>query len=190
METRQDRPTRWRSIDVKRERPHRRTIRLPNWDYRLPGPYAITMCSEGRVPRFGTIHDGVMMRTPAGDMVHEVWMAMSAEFPTITLDDVVIMPNHVHAILLLDSADIERNPNLGDVVQRFKSISTTRYITGVREGGWEPFDGRLWQRNYYEHIIRDDRDLERCRAYIGANPSNWPTDQDNIPLASTPHNTT
>jgi REP element-mobilizing transposase RayT len=139
------------------------------------------MCTEDRVHRFGAVQDTCMMRNPVGEMIQEMWLEMEREFPMITLDDFVVMPNHVHAIVLLDSEDIEHNPTLGNVIQRFKSFSTTRYINGVREQGWEPFDGRLWQRNYYEHIVRNDRDLERCRAYIEANPANWNTDQDNIP---------
>jgi REP element-mobilizing transposase RayT len=139
------------------------------------------MCTEGRVHRFGAVQDTYMIRNPVGEMIQEVWLDMEREFPTITLDEFVVMPNHVHAILLLDSEDIEHNPTLGNVIQRFKSLSTTRYVNGVREQGWAPFDGRLWQRNYYEHIVRDDRDLEQCRVYIEANPANWNTDRDNIP---------
>lgn len=166
---------------MTREYPRRRSTRLPDWDYRLPGPYAITMCTEDRVHRFGTVHDGCMVRNPVGDMAHDVWLAMPLVFPTVTLDDFVVMPNHIHAIILLGSEDIERNPTLGTIVQRYKSISTTRYINGISDRGWPPFDGRLWQRNYYEHIVRDDRDLGRCRAYIEANPANWNFDQDNVP---------
>jgi putative transposase len=164
--------------------PNRRSIRLPNWDYRLPGPYAITMCTQDRIPRFGVVEDACMILNPVGEMVRDVWMAMTHEFPTLTLDGFVVMPNHVHAILMLDSEDIDRNPALGSVVQRFKSITTSRYITGIREQGWEPFNGRLWHRNYYEHIVRDDRDFERCRDYIEANPANWNTDRDNVPPGS------
>ncbi len=164
---------------MRRDLPYRRDLRLPHWDYRLPGPYAITLCTEDRFHRFGTIDDACMTLSPAGDMVHAVWKDMATAFPTVTLDAVIVMPNHVHAILLLDSEDTTRNPALGTIVQRFKAVTTALYARGVREDGWPPFDGRLWQRNYYEHVVRDERDLDRCRAYIHTNPANWRTDPDN-----------
>ena len=163
---------------MRRDLPYRRDLRLPGWDYRSPGPYAITLCTEDRVHRFGTVHDGAMILNPAGEMVHAVWEDMAIAFPAVTLDAFIVMPNHLHAILLLDHEDITRNPTLGTIVQRVKSVTTAEYARGLREDGWPPFDGRLWQRNYYEHIVRDDHDLDRCRAYIDANPANWPTDPD------------
>jgi putative transposase len=166
---------------MRRDFPYRRDLRLPHWDYRLPGPYAITLCTENRAHRFGTVHDGHMALNPAGEMVHAIWEDMATAFPTVTLDAFIVMPNHVHAILQLDHEDITRKPALGTVIQRFKSVTTAEYVHGVRDRGWLPFDGRLWQRNYYEHIVRDDRDLDRCRDYIAANPANWKTDPDNDP---------
>jgi putative transposase len=164
---------------MRRDFPYRRDMRLPGWDYRLPGPYAITICTEERVHRFGAIHDSLMHLNPIGEMVHHTLTNIPHDLPQVTLDAFIVMPNHIHAILLLDSEDITRNPALGTIVQRFKSIATARYANGVRVHGWPPFDGRLFQRNYYEHIVRDDRDLDRCRAYIEANPANWRHDPDN-----------
>ena len=69
--------------------------------------------------------------------------------------------------------------SLPGVVHRFKTLTTKRYADGVRQSGWHPFNGRLWQRNYYEHIVRNDASLERLRDYILANPSRWPFDQEN-----------
>ena len=69
---------------------------------------------------------------------------------------------------------------MGDVVGAFKSITTVLYTRGVKQSGWPPFVGRLWQRNDYEHIIRDARELERIREYILNNPANWATDEDSI----------
>ena len=71
-------------------------------------------------------------------------------------------------------------PTVGDVVGAFKSITTVLYTRGVKQSGWPPFVGRLWQRNDYEHIIRDERELERIREYILNNPANWATDEDSI----------
>jgi len=161
--------------------PRRRDTRLPGWNYRLPGPYAVTLCTQGRKWLFGEVIGGLTVPNAIGSMVTAVWQEMDGEFPPLTLDAFVVMPNHIHAIVWLDAGNVEQNPDLGTVVQRFKSITTARYSKGVYEAGWEPFDGRLWQRNYYDHIVRDDRDLERCRRYIEANPSRWLDDQDYAP---------
>ncbi|MCL6473745.1 MAG: hypothetical protein K6U75_01635 [Firmicutes bacterium] len=75
-------------------------------------------------------------------------------------------------------------PTVGDVVGAFKSITTVLYTRGVKQSGWSPFVGRLWQRNYYKHIIRDAGELERIREYILNNPANWATDEDNVAVFS------
>jgi REP element-mobilizing transposase RayT len=97
---------------------------------------------------------------------------------------VVVMPNHLHGILLVgahpaDLVGTTHRQSLGKYMQWFKSITTHDYIEGVKHDQWPPFDNRLWQRNYYEHVIRNDRDLERIRLYIGANPSRWDSDDEN-----------
>jgi REP element-mobilizing transposase RayT len=117
-----------------------------------------------------------------GAMVAEHWLALPARFPLLRLDAYVIMPDHLHAVLSLDAAGAPQNPTrmsprgtatgtLGRVIQAFKSLTTTAYIVGVREAGWPPFEQRLWHRNYYEHVVRDQTDLDRIRTYIVTNPS-------------------
>ena len=71
--------------------------------------------------------------------------------------------------------------SLGDVIGRFKCLTSRKYIAGIRKHGWPPFAGRLWQRNYYEHIIRNDHDLSEIREYIFANPSKWSGDHEYVP---------
>jgi REP element-mobilizing transposase RayT len=122
-----------------------------------------------------------MILNAAGEMVDAVWRQMTIEFPRVALDAFVVMPNHVHAILWLSPEGPAGNPALGEVVQRFKSITTARYSTGVHELGWEPYDRRLWWREYYEQIIRSDEQLEHGRRYVRANPANWKTDPDRDP---------
>jgi REP element-mobilizing transposase RayT len=140
------------------------------------------MVAQNRTWMFGDVIDGVMVHNAAGAMVAEVWLEMTNEFPLVTLDTFVVMPNHAHAILHLSRNGPAGNPTLGDVVQRFKSITTARYSTGVYEQNWEPYDRRLWQEEYYDHIIRDEADLDRRRRYIAANPSNWLADPDREPI--------
>jgi len=110
-------------------------------------------------------------------MVSNVWRDIPLTFPRVTLDSWVLMPNHFHGLLMLDADDIETNPRLGDVMKWFKSITTNRYIHGVKDRGWPRFDGHLWQRNYYDHIVRNDVDLDRIRTYIENNPGTWEADQ-------------
>jgi REP element-mobilizing transposase RayT len=152
-------------------------MRLPGWDYRRPGPYAITICTEHRWHLFGQVTDGRMVADPAGVLVADAWDQMANAFPTVAFDAWVLMPNHFHAIVRLPGTEVR----LGDLVQGFKGLTTSRYADGVHAGRWDPFDGRLWQRNYYDHIVRDPADLDRCRRYIHANPANWASDIDREP---------
>ena len=169
-----------------RELPVRRHTRLPGWDYRSPGPYAITLCTQHREWFFGDVTDDRVIHNDAGTMIVAVWREMATEFPRVALDAFVLMPNHLHAIVQLSRQGPAGNPTLGDVVQRFKSITTARYSTGVHDLGWESYDRRLWQWDYYEHIVRDRADLDRCRRYIAANPAKWATDRDRDPDRSPP----
>lgn len=86
------------------------------------------------------------------------------------------MPNHIHAILTLGSDNIERNPTLGDVLKWLKTLTTVEYAKCVTLLGWPHFPSRLWQRRSYDHIIRNDADLERIRAYVEGNPWSWSRD--------------
>ncbi len=132
----------------------------------------------------------------AGMMIEEQWNALLERFPDLELDVYQIMPNHFHGIIVvgaafmaaLDSenkadtrsgADTRLAPTLGDIVEAFKSITTHEYILGVDNKNWPRFYKRLWQRNYYEHIVRDEVDLERIRDYIQSNPADWDEDEEN-----------
>lgn len=145
-----------------------------------------------------------MQLNDAGWLVATCWIDMPARFPEIALDMFVVMPNHVHGILLFaDNADRgiavgaplagarERTneaakgattrvaPTVGNVVGAFKSLSTAAYIRGVKDSRWPALSRRLWQRNYYEHVIRDETDLSRIRRYIDENPIGWEFDDEN-----------
>src|SRR5690606_14310440 len=100
-----------------------------------------------------TEHD--VSLTVAGEMILSEWMKLKARFPHVELDDVILMPDHMHAILWLTGVGDERSPvKLGSVIQAFKSLTTNAYGKGARERGWPPFNRRLWQPGYFEHIIR------------------------------------
>jgi len=118
-------------------------------------------------------------------------------FPTVRVDAHIVMPNHIHGLLrlagsddlvgapLVGALDPHRHAArtnltlLGDIVGAYKSLSTNAYIEGVGNSGWPRFERRLWQRNYCEHIVRDEDSLERIREYILANPVMWSDDPEN-----------
>lgn len=148
-------------------------MRYPGYDYRLAGGYFITLALVSRVPRFGDVHSGQVIPNDAGHMLYETWFAIPGRYPTIVLDEMIVMPDHLHGILFLAASVPEDSPSLSEVVRVFKSVSTTRYIRGVHTRGWPHFDRHLWQPNFYDHIIRNDNDLETRRQYIKANPARW-----------------
>jgi REP element-mobilizing transposase RayT len=153
-------------------RHHRRSIRLRGYDYATPGAYFVTICAQNRLRLFGTIVGGVMIRNQAGEMIASLWEALPQRFSAMQLDAFVIMPDHIHAMVALDAASADAAP-LGNIVGAFKSLTTNAYIQGVRDSGWAPFEQRLWQRNYYESIVRDAAGMARIRSYILTNPARW-----------------
>lgn len=175
---------------------HRRSIRLKDYDYSQAGAYYVTINVQNRECLFGKIVNYDMKLNDAGMMIEEQWNALLERFPDLELDVYQIMPNHFHGIIVvgaafmaaLDSenkadtrsgADTRLAPTLGDIVEAFKSITTHEYILGVDNKNWPRFYKRLWQRNYYEHIVRDEVDLERIRDYIQSNPADWDEDEEN-----------
>ena len=158
----------------------RRSIRLKGYDYSQAGAYFVTICIQHGQSRLGTVQDGMLVPSPAGEMVAACWATLPERFPHIDLDVFTLMPNHIHGNILILKTGLNAAQNpivLGDIVGAFKSITTHQYIQGVREKGWEPFQKRLWHRDYYEHIIRSERALDAIRAYIIHNPANWQADQ-------------
>lgn len=158
------------------ELPRRKNPRLFGFDYSEPGMYFVTPCVHQHQNRFGNVIDGAMHPNPAGRMVMDTWHQIPRIFPQVVLDAWVLMPNHFHGILMLDPEPVGRKSTLGEVMKWFKSVTTKRYGNGVRNDGWPPFDGHLWQRNYYDHVVRNDADLDRVRTYIEHNPAAWNSD--------------
>ncbi len=186
---------------------HRRSIRLKDYDYSQAGAYYVTIDVQNRECLFGEIVDYKMILNEAGNMIEEQWNAPPERFPIIESDVYQVMPNHFHGVIvivgtafmaaqsLVVAHDMEMknthenragtrpaptpNPTLGDIVGAFKSKTTNEYIKGVDNNNWPRFYKRLWQRNYYEHVIRDEVDLNRIRDYIQSNPANWDEDEAN-----------
>ena len=162
-------------------RPNRRSIRLQGYDYSQAGMYFVTVCTLGKECLFGEIVDGCMNLNDAGQMVERWFGELPNKFEDIECDAFVCMPNHIHFIILtMDvGVGIKNRTSLGTIVQWFKTMTTNGYIHGVKELGWSRFSGKLWQRNYYEHVVRDENDLHYIREYIGNNPLRWELDREN-----------
>jgi putative transposase len=159
--------------------PERKPMRAPGFDYRDPGPYYVTICSEFRLHRFGSIAAGEMHLNDPGVMVQTAWRSIPRVFPGVTLDAHVVMPNHLHGVLVLAipiDGTLDGEASLSQVMQWLKTETTNRYIRGVRRHGWDPFQGKLWQRGYWDEIVRTDARMDEIRAYIATNPAEWDTD--------------
>jgi len=186
---------------------HRRSIRLQGYDYSQNGAYFITLCTHNRECLFGQIQNGQMILNEYGKMVEQCWNNLSNHYDNIELDAYVIMPNHFHGIILItdnvDNVDnvrairelpihelpIHELPRqqqkqrqqqrrkmlLPKIVGRFK-MNSAKQINQMRNTPGIS----VWQRNYYEHIIRDEKSLENIRNYIINNPAKWQDDDYNL----------
>lgn len=158
------------------------------------------MVTQGREHLFGTIVDCEMISNDAGRMILKWWNELPNKFPDVVLGECAVMPNHFHGIIFIErpvGADPrvspdekekgghigppqrESNASLFKMIQWFKTMTTNEYIRGVKGLNWKPFDGKMWQRNYYEHVIRDEKDLQQKTDYIFVNPSRWDEDEEN-----------
>ena len=177
------------------EKHHRRSIRLPNYNYGQAGAYFVTMCTYKKQGWFGDVKRGEMQLNLIGQIVVQEWLKSSEIRQEIELDEWVLMPNHLHGIVWIQDQDQEmgdrieelnqeglhRKPlqsrSLGSFINGFK-CSVTRRVNLIRYHSDLPF----WQRNYYESIVRDETHLSNIKEYIGNNPQNWEDDAEN------PHN--
>ena len=165
---------------------HRKSPRLSGYDYSQEGAYFVTVCVQGRQALLGEILHGEMHLNQPGFAVERWWKELESKFPSIKIDEYyVVMPNHLHGIVLITSSPSpvvqggHAGPPLQRIVQWFKTMTTNNYIHGVKEHGWQPFKGNLWQRSFYEHVIRNDEALNRIREYIQTNPQRWDLDREN-----------
>ncbi len=179
------------------ERHHRRSIRLRGYDYTQPGAYFITIVTHERACLFGNVVNGAMQLNPLGEIVRAEWFKTAELRPSVQLDadEFVVMPNHIHGIIwIVDDVGARRRRaptgeqfgkpvpgSIPTIVRAFKSAATKR-INALRGTPGAP----VWQRNYYEHVIRNDADLRHIRDYIQTNPARWALDSEN-PDGASPH---
>lgn len=155
----------------------RKTIRLKDYDYSNSALYYITICTENKQHLFGSISDNKMTLSEAGMMAHNWFNKLESKFNNVKCFDFVIMPNHMHFLIEIDKK-IDKNVSLAQIIQWYKTMTTNDYIKNVKTHGWKRFEKKLWQRNYYEHIIRNNVSCNLICDYIAHNVSNWQTDHE------------
>ena len=152
---------------------HRRTIRLQEYDYSSDGLYFITICTHQHKTTLGKNIDGQMTLSRSGEIIEKVWNELNTKFPNIICHEYTIMPNHLHGIIQIKNDIVGgqtpplQQTTLGNIIAFFK-YKTTKQVNS---------DTPLWQRNYYEHIIRNQQAYEEIAAYIIENPINWRNDK-------------
>ena len=177
----------------------RHSIRLKGYDYASAGAYFITVCTYDRQCLFGEIAGGAMYLNETGQAISDEWLRTAAVRRYVTLDEFVLMPNHIHGIMILTEATVVQHHvrkdrkgvganrrlaptastppsagSIGAIMSQFKSITTKRINGMLGTTGTS-----VWQRNYYEHVIRSDIELYEIREYIQNNPTRWDEDSEN-----------
>jgi REP element-mobilizing transposase RayT len=165
------------------------TTRLPGWDYSEPGMYFVTICTKGMKCSFGRVLDGKVILSEAGQIVKDEILKTEKIREKIRIDSYIVMPNHVHLIIIIDKVDSVETPRrgvsteefkrwkpncLGSIINQFKG-ACTRQIRKKLDSSF------AWQPRFYDHIIRTETDLQNLREYIHLNPSNWQKNITEIP---------
>ncbi|HEX4962954.1 MAG TPA: transposase, partial [Thermoanaerobaculia bacterium] len=152
------------------------SARHPAWDYRWAGVYSVTICTRERVRCMGEVADGEVFLSSIGEAVAEEWLKIPRQRPRVQLDEWIVMPDHMHGILIFHGKAPEGEPrdskhlrpqSLGAVIGRFKSEATKRIWWVLRRPDF------AWQTRFHDVILRTQEDLERVRAYIRGNPARW-----------------
>ena len=195
------------------ENHRRRSIRLRGYDYSQAGAFFVTICSWNKQCLFGDVVDSDMRLNVIGRIAEEQWQAIPQRFPDVELDAFVVMPNHIHGIVVIVGArdrtaenratarvaptgsirnhdsDNETpavgatlavarsgTPTVGNIVGAYKSLCVHQALTWIRHDSPGQILGKLWQRNYWEHVIRNEAELSGIREYICNNPLQWELD--------------
>jgi len=182
------------SVTISDSKSQRHSLRLKDYGYDSPGAYFVTTCAYRRQNIFGEIEDGVMRRNRFGEIVSECFVAVPEHCGVALIDELIVMPNHVHGIVIIRDVGARHAvpgpssrrfgkpaaASLAAIVGSFKSATTKRINQLRRTPG-----AHVWQRNYYEHVVRGDDSLNRIREYIAGNPARWDVDREN-PSATRP----
>jgi putative transposase len=165
--------------------PKRKPTRMREYDYSRSGWYFLTLCTKNRIEWFGDVTDGKMILNEYGRVAEEQWLWLARQYDHVKLDEFVIMPNHIHAILVIADEGVRRD-NPGVVPTGYsrrhnllsKSVNAFKTTTSklIHQHGLSEF---VWERSFYDHIIRKDESLRSIREYIANNPIRWHLDRDN-----------
>jgi REP element-mobilizing transposase RayT len=162
---------------------HRTSVRLKEYDYSQPGEYFVTLCTHEKVCVFGEVVEDEVQLTPMGEIAKRCWEEIPKHFPNVELDEHVVMPNHIHGIIVLNDhgRDVQlnvptrlspRRGSLSVIIRTYKAAVTAE----CRDKKYSEF---RWQSRFYDHVIRDGQDLDRIREYIIENPIKWYLDENN-----------
>ena len=174
----------------------RHPLRLEEYDYSRAGAYFITVCTKDHENILGEIVNGSMRLNPFGEIVEACWEGLPSRYPDIELDAFVVMPNHIHGIIIISVGAIHELP-LREAPARddtamqshrsyrrrmvlpriigYVKMNTARRVNQLRNTPGTS----VWQRNYYEHVIRNNKSLNSIRQYISENPQRWALDEEN-----------
>jgi REP element-mobilizing transposase RayT len=163
----------------------RKKLRLPDFDYSMPGAYFVTICTQNKQCLFGAIKNGKMKLNPNGEIVQSSWIDLPNHYAGINNDVFAVMPNHVHGIIIIhdenrrsgSKPDPTKKHPISEIVRAFKTYSS-RNINVLRNTP----SSVVWQRGYYEHVIRDEEDFQEIGGYITYNPTKWDNDTENPKL--------
>ena len=172
------------------ELPQRKTQRLKEYDYSQSNAYYITICTQNRLPILGKIEGGNMILSEFGKAAENILLKETVRNDTtvvpynIVIDKYCIMPNHIHAIIFLFENSRQKNDiTISDIVKHFKIITTYYYICNVKLNNYKPFSKKIWQKSFYDRIIRNETDYQHTWKYIDENVLKWNEDElntDNI----------
>jgi len=173
----------------------RKQNRLNNYDYSLNEYYFVTVCSKNRKIIFGEYNNNNVGAPLAcsrielsiiGQIIDNQWNNIVNQYNHIKLDQYTIMPNHIHGIIIINNrinelsrAQASGTPTIGQIIRSFKSKSTLEYIKYINDNNLN-VSGKIWQRSFHDHIIRNEKSLDAIRNYIAINPENWGNDIDNL----------
>ena len=161
------------------ELPKRKNLRLKDYDYSQSNAYFITICTYDRINLFSKVYkDSVgahLCVRPQGEMILKWLYELENKYPYVKIDYNIIMPDHIHFILFILNGETGAHIGapLHEMIKWFKTQTTNEYIRGVKNGIYKPFNKHIWQRDYFEHIIRNEQDLFETRRYIEENPLRW-----------------
>lgn len=172
---------------MENDLPKRKIIRLQNFDYSSNGAYFVTICTKDRKDLFapaGAVSNVSKANLELSEakyistrMIERTFLETINQYDGVDSPIFVVMPNHFHAIITISRTDAESTPTVSEILQSFKRYSTVEYIKLVKDGVVPPFDKQLWQRSFYDHIIRNRHDYDEIYKYIYENPTNWIFDE-------------